>query len=95
MLDQRQIKRDEDVCKEETHPMKMLSTCLLLSLSLILHIKAETKVVLELENLPEFGESMVWSPLFQATWDKWNEQHKGKPIKVEPENKLKLRCKRV
>ncbi len=68
--------------------MKMIFTCLSLSLSFMVPIKAETKVVLDLGGFPERGESMIWSPLFQATWDKWNAQHKGKPIKVEPENKL-------
>lgn len=51
-------------------------------------IKAETKVVLDLAKFPERGDSMIWSPLFQATWDKWNAQHEGEPTKVEPENKL-------
>ncbi len=39
------------------------------------------------ETLPE-KSTVVWSPLFQATWDKFNAELGGKPKKVEPPNEL-------
>ena len=39
------------------------------------------------EKLPD-GKTVIWTPLFQATWDKLNETHGGKPMKVEPPNEL-------
>lgn len=39
------------------------------------------------EALPE-KSTVVWSPLFQATWDKLNSELGGKPKKVEPPNAL-------
>ena len=40
--------------------------------------------------LPE-GETVVWSPLFQATWDAMNKENGGKPEKIEPPNELMAR----
>lgn len=40
--------------------------------------------------LPE-GETVVWSPLFQATWDSMNKEIGGKPQKIEPPNELMAR----
>jgi hypothetical protein len=39
------------------------------------------------EALPH-EKTVVWSPLFQATWDKLNTELGGKPEKVEPPNEL-------
>lgn len=39
------------------------------------------------EMLPE-KNTVIWSPLFQATWDKLNSELGGKPDKVEPPNEL-------
>jgi len=39
------------------------------------------------EAMPE-KDTVVWSPLFQATWDKLNTELGGKPDKVEPPNEL-------
>lgn len=39
------------------------------------------------EAMPQ-KDTVVWSPLFQATWDKLNSELGGKPDKVEPPNEL-------
>jgi len=39
------------------------------------------------EKLPANG-TVIWSPLFQATWDKLNASQGGLPTKVEPPNEL-------
>lgn len=49
---------------------------------------AEPRAVLETDKQPERGETLVWSPLFQASWDKMNTMHAGKPVKVVPPNAL-------
>ena len=33
-------------------------------------------------------QTIVWTPLFQATWDRLNETHGGKPVKIDPPNEL-------
>jgi len=53
-----------------------------------LPIFAEPHAVLDVEKLPPRGETLVWSPLFQASWDKLNLMHGGKPEKVVPPNAL-------
>lgn len=40
--------------------------------------------------LPE-GATVVWSPLFQATWDAMNREIGGKPHKIDPPNELMSR----
>jgi len=40
--------------------------------------------------LPE-GETVVWSPLFQATWDAMNKEIGGKAKKIDPPNELMAR----
>lgn len=47
-----------------------------------------TNAVLDIEKLPPQGQTLVWSPLFQASWDKLNAMHGGVPEKVVPPNKL-------
>lgn len=49
---------------------------------------AEVKAVLDIEKAPKKGETLVWSPLFQASWDKLNGIHGGLPERVEPANVL-------
>ena len=44
--------------------------------------------VLDMGKMPSPGESLVWSPLFQACWDKLGAMHAGKMEKVEPANAL-------
>ena len=49
---------------------------------------AAARAVLDTAPLPPGGETQVWSPIFQASWDKLNSQHAGKPGKVSPPNTL-------
>jgi hypothetical protein len=44
--------------------------------------------ILDLDQVPEKGVTEVWSPLFQATWDKLSATQKGKLEKVVPANPL-------
>jgi hypothetical protein len=53
-----------------------------------LPLLAEPQCVLALEKLPRKGETVVWSPLFQASWDKLSKLHAGRLEKVVPENGL-------
>ncbi len=48
----------------------------------------EVRPVLDFSQLPPKGRTLVWSPLFQASWDKLNRMHGGKPEKVVPPNAL-------
>lgn len=49
---------------------------------------ADPRAILDFKMLPPQGETLVWSPLFQASWDKLEEKHTGKLIKVDPPNPL-------
>jgi hypothetical protein len=51
---------------------------------------ASAQVVSVADPYSEFpkDKTVVWSPLFQATWDAMNHQMGGKPKKVEPANDL-------
>ena len=51
-------------------------------------VVAETKAVLTTDTQPNESTTLVWSPLFQASWDKLNSSFNGKLVKVEPENKV-------
>ena len=42
------------------------------------------------EPVPD-GKTVVWSPLFQASWDAMNKEFGGKPNRVEPPDKLMKR----
>lgn len=42
-------------------------------------------------SLPQADQTVVWSPLFQATWDAMNVHLGGKPVRVEPPNALMAR----
>jgi len=37
---------------------------------------------------PENNKTLIWSPLFQATWDAMNSHLGGKPIKITPESEI-------
>ncbi len=56
--------------------------------ALVLPLSAEVvSVAHPAENFPAEA-TVVWTPLFQAAWDRLNEYHGGKPVKVEPPNEL-------
>lgn len=61
---------------------------LYLLLSMPLLCLGETTAVLDLEKLPSPGQTQVWSPLFQASWDKLKSNHAGKLLRVDPPNPL-------
>jgi hypothetical protein len=63
----------------------ILILCLLSSASAELVTVADPFV-----KMPE-GKSVVWSPLFQATWDAMNAKMGGKPQRIEPPNGLMSR----
>lgn len=63
----------------------------LLLLCLFASARAEVATSLDpLQKIPE-GKTVVWSPLFQATWDAMNDKMGGKPKKTEPPNDLMTR----
>jgi hypothetical protein len=49
---------------------------------------AEVTSVAHPETTIPIAQTVVWTPLFQAAWDKLNATHGGKPLKVEPPNEL-------
>jgi hypothetical protein len=50
--------------------------------------RAEVLTLVHPEEVMPEKNTVVWSPLFQATWDKLNAHLGGKPDKVDPPNKL-------
>lgn len=61
---------------------------LLFVFCLIVSVRAEVTTLVEpSQKMPE-GKTVVWSPLFQATWDAMNVKMGGKPMRVEPANEL-------
>ena len=54
-------------------------------------VLGETQAVLDIEKLPPPGQTLVWSPLFQDSWDKMNAILGGPPGKIEPANALMSR----
>ena len=44
--------------------------------------------ILNIDEVPPKGVTQVWSPLFQASWDKLSEMQRGKLEKVVPPNVL-------
>jgi len=44
--------------------------------------------ILDMGKMPTPGESLVWSPLFQACWNKLGAMHAGRMEKIEPANAL-------
>ena len=51
-------------------------------------LKAETNAILNVEAVPEKGQTLVWSPLFQAGWDRLNAQFDKKLGQASPPNAL-------
>jgi hypothetical protein len=49
---------------------------------------AEIGAVAHPEEKFPAAQTVVWTPLFQASWDELNATHGGKPLKVEPPNEL-------
>ena len=49
---------------------------------------AEEKAILDYDTVPTGNISLLWSPVFQATWDELNNFLGGKPFKVEPPNQM-------
>lgn len=68
--------------------MKSIHTLLAVSSLTIGISRAESTAVLKTDTVPKNGITQVWSPLFQATWDKFNTRRQGKLIKVEPKNDI-------
>ena len=61
----------------------------LMAMALPLHAKPSgAQAILDTTKLPPQGKTLVWSPLFQVSWDKLNTLHAGKPEKVEPPNPM-------
>ncbi|WP_035611511.1 hypothetical protein [Haloferula sp. BvORR071] len=66
----------------------MKAILLILALVSVLPALAETDAVAHPDQKFAAGKTVVWSPLFQASWDALNELHGGKPVKIEPPNQL-------
>lgn len=66
----------------------MIRFTILFFLSLIVSARAEVVTLIGPSQEMPGGKTVVWSPLFQATWDKMNETIGGKPKKIEPPNEL-------
>lgn len=60
-----------------------IAVCLALS-----RVIADPLAILDVHEAPKPGVTVVWSPLFQASWDQLNAEHGGKPTKVVPPNAL-------
>jgi len=63
----------------------------LLTLCLLASAVAEVVTVIDPYGKLPAGKTVVWSPLFQATWDAMNKEMGGKPAKIEPHNELMAR----
>ncbi len=61
---------------------------LLILVGLATPLAAEIAVVAHPEEKFDSTQTVVWTPLFQATWDRLNSFYGGKPVKVEPPNEL-------
>lgn len=53
-----------------------------------LSLFAQVETVLDLDRVSKAGTSSIWSPLFQASWEKLNAQLGGLPTTIEPANEL-------
>jgi hypothetical protein len=62
-----------------------------LVLCIVAHASAGVITLPDPHSLPPEGETAVWSPLFQATWDAMNKEIGGKPKKIDPPNELMSR----
>jgi len=61
---------------------------IILSLAMALPAIAEMTAVVHPEEKFDSNATVVWTPLFQASWDRLNGFYGGKPVKVEPPNEL-------
>ncbi|QTN30950.1 hypothetical protein HZ994_00940 [Akkermansiaceae bacterium] len=68
--------------------MMRILTALLVSLH---PIRAEVLTAAHPSDELAVGKTVVWSPLFQATWDAMNAELGGKPLDVDPPNELMTR----
>lgn len=59
-----------------------------LLLGLTAPLAAEITAVTHPEEKFEAGHTVVWTPLFQASWDRLNGFYGGKPVKIDPPNEL-------
>ena len=71
--------------------MKAFQTLLLCMASLCLSAWAEVTAVADPKSDVPADKTIVWSPLFQATWDELNQHMGGKPKKLASENALMTR----
>ena len=60
----------------------------LLLMAAVLPATAEIGAVAHPEEKVPPARTVVWTPLFQASWDRLNGTHGGKPVKIEPPNAL-------
>ncbi|MCW1886249.1 hypothetical protein OKA04_16040 [Luteolibacter flavescens] len=65
-----------------------MKTIPLLLLAAVFPATAEIASVAHPEEKLPVAKTVVWTPLFQASWDKLNATHSGNPVKVEPSNSL-------
>ncbi len=68
--------------------MKIFLLALPLSLATALPLAAEITAVTHPEEKFPAQATVAWSPLFQAAWDRLNEESGGKPVKYEPPHPL-------
>ncbi len=66
--------------------MKNIGFAICLLIASLPWISAAPESLLSIDELPPKGTTQVWSPLFQASWEKLTELHAGKLAKVEPAN---------
>lgn len=57
-------------------------------LALVFPLRAEVESVAHPASAFPAARTVVWTPLFQAAWDRLNGLHGGKPVKVEPPREL-------
>ncbi len=68
--------------------MKVIFATLCVGWLVVVTTRADVVTIVEpSQKMPE-GKTVVWSPLFQATWDAMNVKFGGKPTKIEPANEL-------
>jgi hypothetical protein len=68
--------------------MKVYLLPLVLMLAVATPVAGEPRAVLDLETDPPKAKTLLWSPLFQASWDKLNRVHPGKLERIVPPNRL-------
>ncbi len=67
-------------------PMNRLTLLFILSLLTSKQNFGETVSILDIDSVPAAGETQLWSPLFQASWDKLQAIQNGALEKVVPPN---------